>query len=50
MPRFLLDTDMLLGFTRGAPWALQARADHNLGDRETLVFTSVKFGTSLWNL
>ena len=41
MSRFLLDTNILLGFIREAQWALRARADHNLGDRETLVFTSV---------
>ncbi len=39
--RFLLDTGMLLGFVRGAPWALQARRKFDLGDEETLVFTSV---------
>lgn len=32
---------MLLGFTREAQWALRARADHDLGNRETMVFTSV---------
>lgn len=41
MSRFLLDTNMLLGFTREAQWALRARADHDLGNRETMVFTSV---------
>ena len=41
MARFLLDTNLLLGFTRDAPWALRARAEFNLGDRETMVFTSV---------
>ena len=41
MSRFLLDTNILLGFIREAPWALRAREDYNLGDRETLVFTSV---------
>ena len=40
MSRFLLDTNILLGFIREAPWALRAREDYNLGDRETLVFTS----------
>ncbi len=41
MTRFLLDTNLLLGFTREAPWAIRARAEFNLGDRETMVFTSV---------
>lgn len=41
MSRFLLDTNMLLGFVRGAPWAMKARADYGLGDAETMVFTSV---------
>ena len=39
--RFLLDTNLLLGFTRKAPWAVQARAEFKLGDPETMVFTSV---------
>ena len=41
MTRFLLDTNLLLGFTRKAPWAIRARAEFNLGDPETMVFTSV---------
>ena len=41
MSRFLLDTNMLLGFVREAPWAIKARADYSLGDSETMVFTSV---------
>ena len=41
MTRFLLDTNMLLGFTREAPWAIRAREEFNLGDRETMVFTSI---------
>ena len=41
MSRFLLDTSMLLGLVRGAPWAIKARADYGLGDSETMVFTSV---------
>ena len=40
MSRFLLDTNLLLGFTREAPWAIRAREDFNLGDPETMVFTS----------
>ena len=39
--RFLLDTGMLLGFVREAPWALQVREKFDLGDEETMVFTSV---------
>lgn len=41
MTRILLDTNLLLGFTRNASWAMQARERYNLSDRETLVFTSV---------
>ena len=41
MTRFLLDTNLLLGFTREAPWAIRTRAEFNLGDPETMVFTSV---------
>lgn len=41
MTRFLLDTNLLLGFTRNASWAMQTRERYNLSDRETLVFTSV---------
>ena len=40
MARFLLDTNMLLGFTREAPWAIRPRKNFNLGDSETMVFTS----------
>ena len=32
MTRFLLDTNLLLGFTRKASWAIRARAEFNLGD------------------
>ena len=39
--RFLLDTGMLLGFVRKAPWALRVRTEFNLGNTETMVFTSV---------
>ena len=39
--RFLLDTGMLLGFVRAAPWALRIRREFDLGDEETMVFTSV---------
>ena len=41
MNRFLLDTGLLLGFSRNAPWAIGARETHDLGDPETMVFTSV---------
>ncbi len=41
MKRFLLDTGMLLGFVREAPWALWARSKFSLGDQETMVFTSI---------
>ena len=41
MSRFLLDTNILLGFVREAAWAIKARADYGLGDSETMVFTSV---------
>lgn len=39
--RFLLDTSMLLGFVRNAPWANRVRTEFNLGNKETMVFTSV---------
>lgn len=41
MQRFLLDTNMLLGFTRKAPWAEWAYHEFKLGDVENMVFTSV---------
>ena len=41
MARFLLDTNLLLGFIREAPWAIRARTEFKLGDRETMVFTSI---------
>ena len=41
MARFLLDTNMLLGFILEAPWAIRTRTEFNLGDRETIVFTSI---------
>ena len=40
MKRFLLDTNLLLGFIREAHWAMQARAEFNLGDQDAMVFTS----------
>ena len=39
--RYLLDTGLLLGFTRKAPWALKVREAHDLGNAENMVFTSV---------
>ena len=41
MKRYLLDTGLLLGFIREAPWAIQARESLSLGNPETMVFTSV---------
>ena len=41
MKRYLLDTGLLLGFARRAPWAINARETLDLGDPETMVFTSV---------
>ena len=41
MSRYLLDTNMLLGFVRRAAWALKIRDEHNLADPETVVFTSI---------
>jgi tRNA(fMet)-specific endonuclease VapC len=41
MSRYLLDTNMLLGFVRRAPWATRIREEHGLADPETIVFTSV---------
>jgi tRNA(fMet)-specific endonuclease VapC len=39
--RYLLDTNMLLGFVRSAPWATRIRDEHNLADPEKMVYTSV---------
>lgn len=41
MKRFLLDTNLLLGFIREAPWAIQARAEFKLGNQDVVAFTSV---------
>ena len=41
MSSFLLDTGLLLGFCRKAPYALNAREQYRLGDQATMVFTSV---------
>lgn len=41
MKRFLLDTGMLLGLTRKAPWARRTLDRVHLDDQETATFTSV---------
>ena len=41
MKRFLLDTNLLLGFIREVAWATRARGQFNLGNRDVMVFTSV---------
>jgi tRNA(fMet)-specific endonuclease VapC len=41
MNRFLLDTNMLLGFTREAAWAQWAYETWDLGNEAAIVFTSV---------
>lgn len=41
MKRFLLDTNMLLGFSRRATWALWANTSFKFDDSETMVFTSI---------
>jgi predicted nucleic acid-binding protein len=41
MERFLLDTNILLGFTRRADWAQWAYETYELGNESTMVFTSV---------
>ena len=41
MKIFLLDTGVMLGFVRGAPWAITVRAEYDLGNPETIVMTSV---------
>jgi tRNA(fMet)-specific endonuclease VapC len=41
MSRFLLDTNMLLGFTRKAEWAQWTYEQFNLGAESTMVFTSI---------
>jgi predicted nucleic acid-binding protein len=40
MARYLLDTNLLVGFVRGAPWAARAYSEFKLGDAETIVLTS----------
>ena len=39
--RLLLETGVLLGFVRKAPWADAAHAEHDLGSAEAISFTSV---------
>ena len=41
MRRFLLDTNILLGLARGAPWARWAYNRFGLGNSEVIYFTSV---------
>ena len=41
MRRFLLDTNILLGLTRKAPWARRAYDQFGLGDPDVVSFTSV---------
>ena len=41
MRRFLLDTNILLGLARKAPWARQAYVRFHLGDPDVISFTSV---------
>ena len=41
MKRFLLDTNLLVGFTRGTPWAIQGDSRFALSARNTLTFISV---------
>lgn len=41
MQRFLLDTNMLLGLARTAPWARTAYEQYSLGDPDVISFTSV---------
>ncbi|MDE2925938.1 MAG: hypothetical protein OXT71_06015 [Acidobacteriota bacterium] len=41
MRRFLLDTNILLGLARRAPWARRTHDQFNLGDPEAISFTSV---------
>ncbi|WP_419161340.1 PIN domain-containing protein [Candidatus Palauibacter sp.] len=39
--RVLLDTNILLGLTRKAPWAEHAYREFDLGNREVVTFTSI---------
>ena len=40
MSRYLLDTNILIGYTRGADWAKAVHNEYNLGDSNVMVFTS----------
>ena len=50
MSRDLLDTNMLLGFVRSAPWAIRIREEHSLADPDRMVFTSVVCGGEVFAL
>ena len=39
--RFLLDTNMLVGLIRNAPWARRTMSENGLNDPQTLLATSV---------
>jgi predicted nucleic acid-binding protein len=41
MNRFLLDTNMLLGFTRSAPWAGRTYEHYSMDRPDCVVFTSI---------
>ena len=41
MNRYLLDTNILLGLTRMAPWAKEVVERYRLSDPDTLVFTTI---------
>jgi predicted nucleic acid-binding protein len=41
MKRFLLDTNMLVGFIRGADWAKRVYDEYDLGNPDNLTFISV---------
>ena len=41
MSCYLLDTNMLLGFVRSAPWAIRSRDEHSLSDPKRIIYTSV---------
>ena len=40
MSRYLLDTNILFGYTKGANWAKVVHDDHHLGDSNVMAFTS----------
>lgn len=41
MKLFLLDTGIILGFVRGAPWATRIYAEHDLRNTETIAVMSI---------